>query len=110
MPRRIHHDQGGEFENCLSHHLDQLTGIPRLCSTPYHPMGSGQCEQLIQTLLTTLRTMGESQKSYCSKHVNKMIFAYNATRDDATGFSPFELLFRRKSCWPIDIILREQRN
>ena len=54
--------------------------------------------------------MTESQKSHWSKHVNKMIFTYNATRNDDTGFSPFELLFGRKSRLPIDIIFGEAEN
>ena len=104
FPARIHHDQGPEFENQLFHHLEQLTGIRRSRTTPYHPMGNAQCERFNQTLLSMLRTMAESQKSRWKEHVNKMCFAYNCTRNDSTGFSPFELLFGRKPRLPIDII------
>ena len=104
FPQRIHHDQGREFENDLFHHLEQLTGIPRSRTTPYHPMGNSQCERFNQTLLAMLRSMADSQKTNWSKHVNKMVFAYNCTKNDATGFSPFELLFGRKPKLPLDVI------
>ena len=48
--------------------------------------------------------MAESQKTSWSKHVNKMLFDYNCTKHEATGFSPLELLFGRKPKLPLDII------
>ena len=48
--------------------------------------------------------MSENKKIRWKDHVNKMTFAYNCTRHDSTGFSPFELLFGRKPRLPIDII------
>ena len=62
-PKRIHHDQGTEFENDLFHHLEQLTNIKRSRTTPYHPMGNAQCERFNQTLLAMLRCLPDSQKS-----------------------------------------------
>ena len=61
-------------------------------------------KDLIKPWLSMLRTMAEGQKSRWKEHVNKMCFAFNSTRNDSTGFSPFELLFGRKPRLPIDII------
>ena len=49
--------------------------------------------------------MAEHQKSRWRDNVHKMCFAYNCTRNDSTGFSPFELLFGRKPRLPIGIII-----
>ena len=106
FPTRNHDDQGRELENNLVHHLEQLTGIKQSGTIPYNPMGNAQCERFNQNLLLTIRTMAESQKSRWKEHVNKMCFAYNWTRNDSTGFSPFEMLLGQTPHLPIDIIFR----
>ena len=99
FPARIHHDQGAEFEKHLFRQLENILTRPLTILE-----GNGQVEQFNSTLLAMLRTLSEDKKSCWSDHVNKVVHAYNCTRNEATGYLPFYLLFGHSPRLPIDLI------
>ena len=102
FPKRIHHDQGREFNNNLFSRLHKLSGIAASKTTPYHPMGDGQTERLNRTIISMLKTLGAEEKKDWAKHLQKLSFAYKATVNKSTGFSPHYLMFGRSLRLPID--------
>lgn len=53
-----------------------------------------------------LRTVPKDFKSQWKYHCHKVVHAYNCSRHDTTGFSPFYLLFGRNPWLPIDLTFR----
>ena len=54
-----------------------------------------------------LRTLDEKSKPNWPESLDKLIYAYNCTTHDTTGYSPFFLMFGRHPKLPIDLILSD---
>ena len=105
LPALILHDQGKEFENDSFRHIQMFTGITNSRTTPYHPECNGIVERVNQTILSMMRTLEEAEKSRWKYSLNKLVHAYNCTRNETTGYSPYYLMFGREPRLPIDLIL-----
>ena len=108
FPEKIHHDQGREFNNKLWKRLHELSGIAASNTTPYHPMGNGQCERMNRTLINMLKTLEQEKKDNWKDHLKPLMFAYNSMPCASTGYSPHYLMFGRESRLPIDDMFQIQ--
>ena len=103
MPSLLHSDQGANFESRIMRELCQITGCKKSRTTPYHPMGNGMCERFNRTLLDMLGTLEPHQKHDWKSHIAPLVYAYNCTRHESTGMSPFSVVFGRDPLMPVDL-------
>ncbi len=96
IPERLHTDQGPDFESKLIKELCEVAGIQKVRTTPYHPRGN-PVERFNRTLLNMLGTLENKQKLKWREYVKPLVHAYNCTRNEVTGFTPYQLMF---ACTP----------
>lgn len=100
LPAWIHSDQGRDFESRLIKQLLSILGIHKSRTSPYHPQGDAQPERFKRTLLSMLGTLQDEKKHNWSQHISQLVHAYNCTKNDATGYSPYFLMFGREAPTP----------
>ncbi|KAJ8385115.1 hypothetical protein AAFF_G00192560 [Aldrovandia affinis] len=104
FPKRIHSDQGANFESRLLKDLLEMAGVQKSHTTPYHPMGNGITERFNRTLGGMIRALPPKSKSRWPQMLQMLTFCYNATVHETTGFAPFYLMFGRVPRLPVDVM------
>jgi transposase InsO family protein len=103
VPAKIHSDQGRNFESKIIKELCKIMEIEKSRTTPYHPMGNGLVERFNRSLLQMLGTLEADKKKNWKDYLPSVVHAYNCTKHQSTGFSPYKLMFGRDPKLPVDI-------
>ena len=78
-------------------HLYAMYGVEQSTTMPYNLHGNAPMERLNHTLIGLLKSLPKEQKSNWPLHLPSLVFTYNATLHDTTGYQPYELMFGCKA-------------
>ena len=103
-PAYLISDQGKAFMGHIITRLCDLYGVQKLRTLPYHAQTNGQVERMNQMIIRMIGKLEEDKKACWSEHLPELLLAYNATCSTVTGYSPYYLLFGRRSRIPVDYL------
>ena len=110
VPAYLISDQGKAFTGHIITHLCDLYGVQKLRNSPYHAQTNGQVERMNRTIIRMISKLEEDKKACWSEHLPELLFAYNTTCSTVTGYSPYYLLFGRRSRIPVDYLFPTLRD
>ena len=103
-PAYLVSDQGKAFMGHIITHLCDLYGVQKLRTSPYHAQTNGQVEHMNQMIICMIGKLEEDKKACWSEHLPELLLACNPTCSTVTGYSPYYLLFGRRSRIPVDYL------
>ena len=103
-PARLLSDQGTGFMSEVVRELCNLLGVEKCRTSAYHAQTNGQVERMHQTIMRMIGKLSDNKKLHWEHHLPEILQAYNATRSELTGYSPFYLMFGRRPRLPLDFV------
>ena len=104
VPEEVLSDLGTQFTSDCVKEVSRLLCVRRLTTSPYHPACNELVEKFNGTLKRMLRRLCHEQPRQWHHFINPLLFACREARQEATGFSPFELLYGRTVRGPVQIL------
>ena len=87
------------------HEVCDAMGITKTRTTAYHPQGDGQTERQNRTLQNMLTAFVSNRRDDWDLWLDSVTFAYNTSRHDVLGVSPYEVVFGRAPRLPLELEL-----
>ena len=103
MPEQLHSDRGTQFESALFAELCATFGVEKTRTTAYLPQANGKCERFNRTLVASLHRAVQRRAYDWESLLAPVLQSYRSTVSEATGFTPFRLVFGREMRLPIDL-------
>ena len=95
-------DQGTQFTSHLIENMLSQHNIKHRNSTPYHPQANGQEEVTNRALERILTKVVSRNRKYFVDKLMEATWAYNTTWKTTIGFTPYYLVYGKRSLLSIE--------
>lgn len=102
VPQAIVTDHGKHFRNHMMTELTTQLGLRQDNSMPYYPQSNSQVEAVNKVLITMLQRTVNTHKSNWHLMFFPALWAYRTSVKDATGFTPFHLVYGLEATLPFE--------
>ena len=109
FPRQLMSDQGKEFCNNILKEMCYYLNIKKICTMPYHLQSHGFVKRVHYTLRQMIGKFDNKQCENCVNHLATITHAYNVTRSQITGYSPYFLMMGHRPRLPVDLLFPTSR-
>ena len=105
MPERIISDRDPRFTAHFWRAFWTSMGSTLDMGAAYHPQSDGQTENANKTLEIMLRSVIDFTQNDWDEHLAAAELAFNNSKNETTGFTPFYLVYGREARMPLDLAL-----
>ena len=102
-PSKIYSDRGSEFVNKGLSTMCRQWGVRQIKTTGWQPQAN-PVERVHRWLNSGMSSLSSKFGSEWDNYVDAVVFAYNVSKNDSTGFSPYSLIYGRDPSLPDDIM------
>ena len=101
----LHSDRGKNFISELAKAVNKSLETNHRTTCAFWPQANGLCERQIHTFSDMLSMYVSSDQKNWADLLPFLVFSYNTSRQESTGYTPFYLIFSREAKVPLDIEL-----
>ncbi|EYB83074.1 hypothetical protein Y032_0343g3053 [Ancylostoma ceylanicum] len=104
IPNEIVSDRGSNYTSEIFAQINKILGISNLLTTSYNHKANGQVERLVKVITDSLNAYCSDAQDLWSDFLQPIVFAYNTSINDTTGYSPFFVAYGRHPITWSDIV------
>ena len=109
VPAEIIFDNGSQFISKQMVDFCTSWGIKMITSTPVHPQANGQAESSNKIIVNNLKKKLGQKKGKWAEELPFVLWADRTTSKNATGQTPFSLVFGAEAMIPTEMVMPTAR-
>ena len=106
-PRKILTDRGSEFLSSFARSVYKTLNVTKLTTTAYHPQSNGKVERMNKNIVQRLKMYVNEEHTDWDQLLQRVLWGIRADYNEATGFSPYKILFGSEMWLPADRVLNK---